>query len=1085
MKSIQQYNGLNGAYTSRQDVKEIIKTAKKEEQKHIADKLLNLLRSYPKAKEFEIDLSEKQEEILPESLLPGIDFMAIPEEGDNPGMGKAVSPDEIYQYITDLMLSTIKEVGHLPWQKEWKESSLANGSEAMNWKTKKKYRGINYFLLNFEEKIINGERVMLPRKFKNPFFLTFNQIKEAGGKLEKGSKGVRVVYFTRLYKYEQAEPQLKFSTYSFPKMVNWLKKNKSQIRLLNSFAPESIASQSAIPILKYYNVFSAEDVTGVEWEIPEPRELTETEKINISDAIISKMPQAPQINHGGGRAFYVPSADYIQMPNRTDFKKIQSYYTTLFHEMVHSTGHHTRLDRELKGSKKSKAYAFEELIAEMGAVFLCAESGILFETRENSAKYLRGWNGRLVKKMKEDNRFFFRASSKSQAAADYILDRNKEGVPAYQIELEKKRKQKPEKKEEKQKKKNNDIDKSTLNQYSKVHFVLNDLPKKYEKRIFNSSLAELRKDAIQEEDKILQFAAMNMLWLLDKKLFVLLNFKHGYGRNSKKQQHRNVPVVYRKLLKKGLQKIDNEKALKFILEKLKEYHYETAWEEYSFNGKNAIEINKIVKFNIRSIERFLEKNTEPKKEEKPKNSLKSESKPKEKINDNGQMALFGASDFSSLKEFAKYAYEWAKKHLTGKTYFHDEIKETVHFKNSGIYHAIRSKRNQLKIQLIFKAMEMLKNSTFIKFEEDKKGRKEIAGVYRMKSFTVIEKVPYEVILTLRKGENGTVYYDHKATKIKKLTLDAESDCKNSTQSAVKRKPLNKDNEKKNESLNAPPENSEKKIEVEPLPVNLNDCENENLPRPAEKEVQPVESKSTSLASRLQQNQNRDFETYKISDPEISKFLGNVEIKEKDSIGISITAPQGAGKTRFAFQLVNAFAENYKVGIASMEEHPESNLFLSKVPEYISKTNLHNVDAPEIESMQDLHKLIMANDVIMIDSFEKLREIDKNVQVDKDLRKKYNGKLFIIIFQLTSDGKMRGGSKSQFDVDIVLETEKFDDYKENYVYANKNRYNNIPANELKFSIYYRKMLSSAQEEKNNSEENPVSNKPKIVATPIEW
>ena len=137
------------------------------------------------------------------------------------------------------------------------------------------------------------------------------------------------------------------------------------------------------------------------------------------------------------------------------------------------------------------------------------------------------------------------------------------------------------------------------------------------------------------------------------------------------------------------------------------------------------------------------------------------------------------------------------------------------------------------------------------------------------------------------------------------------------------------------------------------------------------------------------------------------------------------------------------------------------MFFDKVKQYIAPKNLHNIEAPEINSIQDLHELIMRNDVIAIDSFEKLREIDKNIQVDKDLRKKYDGKIFIIIFQQTKDGKMRGGSKSEFDVDIVLFTEKFPDYRENFIYPAKNRYNDLPVTELKYSIYYQSLLPSEE------------------------
>ena len=954
MKAIKQYNGLNGAIQTREEIEKLIETAKAQEQFHIVRKLENVLSCYPDKNRFEIELQNPEIEALRKSDLPGIDFLEEPEEEENIGLGKAVSPDDIYQMITDLIINTINKVGHLPWQREWEKTNLYQGKQALNFESKKPYRGINYFLLNFKVEEIEGENVLTRRNFDVPYFLTFNQIEKNKGKLKKGSRGFKVVYFTKLYKVDEKGKngkELSFGTYNKKKFDAWVDKN---IDNLNRDA--DYYKNSYLPILKYYNVFSADDITGIKWgETTKNPNVSKTlkERIEVAELIVKNYPNPPKVLFEGDQPAYMPKVDQVMMTPIEAFKNEQSYYSTFFHELIHSTGHSKRLNRGNNTRKRNgsfadkQAYAFEELVAEMGAVFLCSEAGILFKTLDNSAKYLKGWNSRLAAAMLEDNRYFFRASSKSQAAADHILDRDKEGLPAYQKELEKKSTKNFDSRIKKLKKIGlvedqhgnyhhkesgynitldtienaseasfqNSIDeikksikfweteikstsKETLEKYSKVHFVLNDLPKKYEKRIFNSSLAELRKDAAQEEDRILQFAAMNMLWLLDQKLFVLYNFKNGYDRNSKKQEYRNVPLVSRKLLKKDLQKIDNPKALEFILEKLKEYKYETAWEEYSFNGKNAIEISKIVSFNIKSIERFLSGNKETKSKPKPLKSKKVSPKPKKpKVNkETGQYALMGAQEKKALNAPGQ-----------------------------------------------------------------------------------------------------------------------PTQCVPPT---------------------APVEN------VQPQTV-------------------PAKANPNSLATRMQQNANRVVTYYKIENPDIAKFLGKIEVKKKESIGISLAAPAGAGKTRFLFQVINAFAENYNVGHASIEEHPDSSLFFDKVKQYIAPKNLHNIEAPEINSIQDLHELIMRNDVIAIDSFEKLREIDKNIQVDKDLRKKYDGKIFIIIFQQTKDGKMRGGSKSEFDVDIVLFTEKFPDYRENFIYPAKNRYNDLPVTELKYSIYYQSLLPSEE------------------------
>ncbi|WP_233901696.1 hypothetical protein, partial [Tenacibaculum piscium] len=218
---------------------------------------------------------------------------------------------------------------------------------------------------------------------------------------------------------------------------------------------------------------------------------------------------------------------------------------------------------------------------------------------------------------------------------------------------------------------------------------------------------------------------------------------------------------------------------------------------------------------------------------------------------------------------------------------------------------------------------------------------------------------------------------------------------------------------------------------------------------------PVDGSSlsgNSLASKLANRQNKVAEFYKIQDENISEFLGKIEVKQKESVVITLTGGQGSMKTRCAFRFINAFAQNYKVGHASIEEHPESTLYWNKVHEYISDKAMANISNPEIKSISDLDKLIQANDVIVIDSFAKLQEIERGFEVDKDLRKKYDGKIFIVIFQQTTDGKMRGGSKSQFDGDVILFTQKFDDYQENYIYADKNRYQNKNLSDLKYNIF---------------------------------
>ena len=205
------------------------------------------------------------------------------------------------------------------------------------------------------------------------------------------------------------------------------------------------------------------------------------------------------------------------------------------------------------------------------------------------------------------------------------------------------------------------------------------------------------------------------------------------------------------------------------------------------------------------------------------------------------------------------------------------------------------------------------------------------------------------------------------------------------------------------------------------------------------------------------------ESFFVADEQMSLFLGSLEKKIKDSLVITLTGKQGSGKTRFAFQFMNALAQRYRVGHASIEEHPESLLYEEKAYQYLNDTALEHITAQDVRSLEELDAMIRSNEVIVIDSFQKMRELAPHFEIDKDLRKKYDGKLFLVIFQQTAGGKMRGGSKSQFDGDIILFTETFPDYRENYVYPDKNRYNKRPATELQYSIYEQRMLATAPED----------------------
>ncbi|MCL9806800.1 zincin-like metallopeptidase domain-containing protein [Flavobacterium amniphilum] len=407
------FNGLDGQMVKRSALKSLLARAKKHEHRLMANRIQKVL---DENKDLYFDI-EIKDFIEPAGLsgaeqriiLPTLEYIS---EQDNEGLN-GVAQDDIYSYITDLIINTIEKVGHLPWQKDWVGSG-ADGA-AKNYMSKKEYTGAN-FLLNFDVKFDeNGKPYLVPIKFIQPYYLTFNQIKETGASLREGSKARRVIYYTMIFSFDNGT--LQFKTTDREKFTEFVKTNG----LTKEDLKEHLVK---IPVIKYYNVFRADDCTGLKF--PEPTGNKNVNPIEQAQSLIDGYKDPPTYTFVGDKAYYQPSTDKLNMPNIKAFKKEASYYCTYFHELTHSTGAKKRLDRDMSGTFGSKSYAFEELIAELGAVFMCSESGILFQTKENSAKYLKSWNKVLVNELENDNRFFLKASAQSQKAVNYILGRNTE-----------------------------------------------------------------------------------------------------------------------------------------------------------------------------------------------------------------------------------------------------------------------------------------------------------------------------------------------------------------------------------------------------------------------------------------------------------------------------------------------------------------------------------------------------------------------------------------------------------------------------------------------------------------------------------
>lgn len=298
--------------------------------------------------------------------------------------------NKVYKIITDRFIDAL-EKGEIPWEKPWNSAGMmpANGS------TGRQYSGVNTLLLG-----------MMP--YEQPYWLTFNQAKKAGGNVIKGEKSTPVIFW-KINSYDK-ETGDKLSD---KKARKWKKDPAKKSRV------------KTVPILRYYNVFNVEQCENLDPDSIERVELKSHEwsPMQQAEKIVQGMPNAPKIeNNGGGRAFYRPSSDEIQMPARERFDCPAKYYSVLFHEMAHSTGHSSRLDRDLStGMMDKKSYSKEELIAEITSAFLNNEAGILEKEFDNSAAYIAGW---LKVFRNEDNEnLIVNAAANAQHAADYILNR--------------------------------------------------------------------------------------------------------------------------------------------------------------------------------------------------------------------------------------------------------------------------------------------------------------------------------------------------------------------------------------------------------------------------------------------------------------------------------------------------------------------------------------------------------------------------------------------------------------------------------------------------------------------------------------
>ncbi|QJW98474.1 ArdC family protein [Frigoriglobus tundricola] len=284
--------------------------------------------------------------------------------------------EDLYASITATIVTQL-EAGCRPWHQPWNAAHAAGGISRPLRHTGQPYNGVNVLVLWL---------TALEKGYSGPLWLTFQQAKQLGGFIKKGEKGTRVVYANTFEKKEKDQETGEETT-------------------------------ERIPFLKAYTVFNAEQTEGLPGhyyaraETPRNRE----DRLDHADTFFENT--RAYTRHGGNRAFYSPSADFIQLPPYDSFENRETYYATRCHESIHWVGHEKRLNRSFDSKRfGDDGYAVGELVAELGAAFLCADLGITPEVMPGHATYLDAW----LKVLKVDKKAIFTAASHASKAAAYL-----------------------------------------------------------------------------------------------------------------------------------------------------------------------------------------------------------------------------------------------------------------------------------------------------------------------------------------------------------------------------------------------------------------------------------------------------------------------------------------------------------------------------------------------------------------------------------------------------------------------------------------------------------------------------------------
>lgn len=299
--------------------------------------------------------------------------------------------NKVYQVITDKFIEALEQ-GVIPWEKPWS----AVGLMPRNAISKKTYSGVNVLMLAMTAHM---------KGYVNPYWVTYKQATQLGGSVTTGEKSTPVTFWKVQYFHTETKEQLS------GKKVAQMRKDPAQ---RNKF--------KTVPILRYYNVFNIEQCEDIdESKLPEVTTSTyehepDVQAQSIVDTYIER--EAIKVDKGPS-AFYTPTTDSIVMPPIKAFPELSKYYSTWFHEMVHSTGSATRLNRDLNGNMRTQSYSKEELTAEIGASFLNHRCGFLENTIENSKAYIQSW----IKRFREEDgaTYIVHAAGRAEKAVGFIV----------------------------------------------------------------------------------------------------------------------------------------------------------------------------------------------------------------------------------------------------------------------------------------------------------------------------------------------------------------------------------------------------------------------------------------------------------------------------------------------------------------------------------------------------------------------------------------------------------------------------------------------------------------------------------------